>query len=138
MSVTTTPTLTGQDVAALNDLVTESAKLIRNQDWDAWLATFVEDMILMPGDAPMVSGKEAAKAYLQEFPTIVAFTSAAEQIDGRGDYAAIRGRYSMTVEIDGEQVEDVGKWIVTGRKGEDGKWRGVWDIWNSDLEPPVE
>jgi len=138
MAVTTAPPLTDQDVAALNEMIAESVPLILAEDWDGWLATFAEDMILMPAGSPMVSGKEAARAYLAEFPHVTAFTSTAEHIDGRGDYAAIRGSYTMTVEVEGEEIEDAGKWVVTGRRGEDGTWLCVWDMWSSDLEPSGE
>lgn len=138
MAVTTAPPLTDQDVAALNEMIAESVPLILAEDWAAWLDTFTEDMILMPAGSPMVSGKEAAKAFLADFPHIAAFTSTPEHIDGRGDYAAIRGSYTMTVEMEGEQVEDRGKWVVTARRGDDGKWLGVWDMWSSDLQPPSE
>ena len=138
MAVTTAPPLTDQDVAALNEMIAESVPLILAEDWDRWLDTFTEDMILLPAGSPMISGKEAAKAFLAEFPHLVGFTSTPEQIDGRGDYAAIRGSYTMTMEVEGEQVKDKGKWVATCRRGDDGKWRGVWDMWNSDLEPPSE
>jgi len=138
MAVTTAPLLTDQDVAALNEMIAESVPLILEKDWDGWLEMFAEDMILMPAGSPMVSGKEAARAFLADFPHITAFTSTPEHIDGRGDYAAIRGSYTMTVEMEGEQVEDRGKWIITARRGDDAKWRGVWDTWSSDLQPPNE
>jgi ketosteroid isomerase-like protein len=138
MAVTTAPPLTDQDVAALNEMIAESVPLILNEDWDGWLGMFTEDMIFMPAGSPMVVGKRAAKAFLSEFPHITAFTSTPEHVDGRGDYAAIRGSYTMTVEMEGEQLEDLGKWIVTARRGDEGKWLGVWDMWSSDLEPDSE
>ncbi len=135
MTITTAPPLSDQDVAAINQLIDESVPIILAEDWDKWLETFEDDIVLMPPGAPTTSGKAEAKAFLNEFPHITAFTSKADDIEGRGDFAAVRGRYTMTIETEDGSQSDAGTWCLTCRHDEDGNWRVVWDTWNSDQAP---
>ena len=135
MTITTAPPLSDLDVAAINQLIEESVAIILAEDWDKWLEMFDDDIVLMPPGAPTTSGKAEAKAFLNEFPHLTAFTSKVDDIEGRGDFAAVRGRYTMTTETEDGPQSDAGTWCLTCRHGEDGNWRAVWDTWNSDQAP---
>ncbi len=135
MTITTAPPLSDQDVAAINQIIEETVPVILAEDWDKWLETFDDDIVLMPPGAPTTSGKAEAKAFLNEFPHLTAFTSKVDDIEGRGDFAAVRGRYTMTIETEDGPQSDAGTWCATFRHGEDGNWRAVWDTWNSDQAP---
>ncbi len=56
-----------------------------------------------------------------------------DDIDGREDFAVARGRFAWTLETEDGPQSDAGMWCATYRHGEDGNWRQVWDIWNSNL-----
>ena len=135
MTITTAPPLSDLDVAAINQLVEEYVVVILAEDWDKWLEMFDDDIVLMPPGAPTTNGKADAKAFLNEFPHLTAFTNKVDDIEGRGDFAAVRGSYTMTTETEDGPRSDAGAWCATFRHGEDGNWRAVWDIWNSDQAP---
>ena len=54
------------------------------------------------------------------------------------DAAMERGTYVAQVMLPGadEATQDSGSYVVYWKKGTDG-WRLHWDIWNTDLPPPV-
>ncbi len=135
MTITTAPHLTDQDVAAINKLAEECVAAILAEDWDKYLEMFDDDIVMMPPGAPTLSSKADAKAFLNEFPHLTAFTLKVDDIEGRGDFAAARGRMAMSMETEEGPQSDTGTWFATYRRGEDGNWRAVWDTWNSDLPP---
>ncbi len=81
MTITTAPHLSDQDVAAITQLEEESVAAALAGDWDKFLETWDDDSVMMPPGAPTVSGKADAKAFLNEFPHITAFTSKADDIE---------------------------------------------------------
>ena len=135
MTITTAPLLSDQDVAAINQFVQDSAALILAADWDKYFEMFDDDIVMMPPGAPTVSGKADAKTFAQEFPHITALTFKVDDIEGRGDFAAAWGRLALTVDTENGPQSDTGTWCATYRHGEDGNWRQVWDMWNSDIAP---
>ncbi len=132
MTITTAPPLSDQDVTAIKQLIEESCAAVLAADWDKWLEGLDDNAVLMPPGTPTVSGKAEAKAFAHEFPNITAFTFKVDDIEGRGDFAAARGRFAWTLETEGGPQSDTGMWCAAYRHGEDG-WRLVWDIWNSNL-----
>ena len=133
MTITTAPPLSDQDVAAINQLIEESIAAVLAGDWDKWLEMFDDDIVLMPPGAPTVSGKADGKVFADEFPNITAMTIKVDETEGRGDFAVVRGRFAWTLETEDGPQSDTGTYCCTCRHGEDGTWRMVWDIWNSDL-----
>ncbi len=135
MTITTAPRLSDQDVTAITQLVEESVAIVLAGDWDKYLEMFDDDIVLMPPGAPAASGKADAKAFLNEFPHLTAFTNKVDDIEGRGDFAVVRGRMAMSMDTEDGPQSDTGTWCITLRRSEDGNWRAVWDTWNSDLPP---
>ena len=90
-----------------------------------------EDVIFLPPDAPICNGRAEALAYMNEYPEIQTFEAALASFHGRGDTAVGRGTFDMTVTVEGESVNAVGKWLASYRKTTDG-WKIHQDIWNND------
>ena len=135
MTTTAAPTLSETDVAAIEEIIAKSADIIRSQDWDGFIAMFTDDILLMPPGAPTVVGRAAAREFFDAFPTIKAFSSNMEAVEGRGDFGVVRGSYTMTIETDDGAMDDTGKWMLTMQRGDDDTWLVVWDTWNSDQAP---
>lgn len=60
----------------------------------------------------------------------------AVEVDGRGDLAYVRGRYSMVMALPSQpELSESGKYIEIWRKQPDGSWKLFRDIFNADAPP---
>ena len=131
MGTTITSSLTESDVAAIRATTEPWCRACVDQDWDTLLAFCTDDIAFLPPNAPGVSG-EAVRPYLDSFPPIKAFAEEFEELEGSGDVAWATGPVTMTLDVSGEEVAIVGKFMDAFRKGEDGKWRYARIVWNTD------
>ncbi len=129
---TATATLTEQDVAAIQALRDPWIQACLDRDWDALLSICTSDVTLLPPDAPIAEGREAARTYLEAYPVITKFTVEFTNIDGRGDLATARGDFHITVETDDGEASVDGKFVDTFHKHGDDTWLYNEVIWNSD------
>lgn len=121
----------GQSLASVSDAWQSGA---RAGDWHAVASLYTEDGILLPPNAPEVVGREAIEATLKKFPPIVELANTDAECTVSGDWAFVRGRYSMKLKLpNGALLEDHGKYIEIRKRGDDGVWRIHRDIFNSDL-----
>ena len=130
--------LTDTDKAAIDSLDKEFARLANTGDFGALVrAYYVEDAMMLPPNAPAVTGQAAIEAVLRTFPPISDFQLNTEEIDGLGDLAYARGRYSMTLTpAGGAPMTDSGKYLEIWRK-RDGAWRVTRDMFSSDIPLPA-
>ena len=122
-----TERFTDQDAAAIRTLTETHLRAVMDHDPDAFLATCADDIALLPPEEPALQGREACRAYLENFPTPTTFTNEFDDIDGEGNLAFSRGRASAEFE-DGATTF---KWVAIHRRQPDGTWKMVRDIWNN-------
>lgn len=128
--------LSAEDVAQIRGISDEWVRAALVRDWDSLAALLTDDVVLLPPDAPAVVGKAAARAFLEAFPPIAAFTATVIAAEGQPELAWARGSFAMTVEAaPAQRLSMVGKWSATYRKRADGGWRCASDTWN--LDAPV-
>jgi ketosteroid isomerase-like protein len=126
-----------QDVAALEASLERFVSLCLDADWGTLMEMMADDVVFLPPDQPIIEGKKDVRKWFDEFPPIRAFESQLVQVDGRGDFAWVRGTFAMTVEPEAGQPESMkGKWTGSYRKQSDGSWLMASDVWNFD-EPPT-
>jgi ketosteroid isomerase-like protein len=130
-------TLSAADQAAIPKVADDAVALVNSDtpDLDAYAqAYYAPDAVVMPPNAPALTGPAAFAAYTKAFPPISDFKFQIVEMEGTADMAWVRGTYSMTISPPGaEPVNDVGKYIEIWKKQADGGWRAVRDIINSDL-----
>jgi ketosteroid isomerase-like protein len=57
-----------------------------------------------------------------------------DKIEVSGDFVYAIGRHQLTIKTaSGAEIRDEGKYLVVYRRQQDGKWRAVADMFNSDL-----
>ena len=102
-------------------------------------AYYAEDAVVLPPNGPSVQGWAEMGSWFASAPSISDFKPEIIEVDGRGDLAYVRGKYSMMITLPGasEPVKDTGKYIEIWRKQTDGSWRVIRDIFNSDLPLPA-
>jgi ketosteroid isomerase-like protein len=103
-------------------------------DVDTIVAGYAEDAVVMPSDAPAVSGREAIR---KMFAESIAGAKAAGLTESLGEYTSVvsgnvgwSAGTSKETNAKGATVW-AGKFLATWRRT-DGKWLAVRDTWNSD------
>lgn len=124
--------ITEQDVAQIESLRQPWIQACLDRDWDKLFTLCTSDVTLLPPEAPIARGTEAARAYLNEFPVMTGFDFEFERIEGRDDLATARGHFRITAEADGQALTMNGKFIDNFRRTDDGSWRFDEVIWSTD------
>ena len=107
---------------------------------DVLEALMVEDVRVLPPDAPMVRGREACRAVFSELYEMPGFSlswSPTEAIAGRGGEAGVTiGTYRMGLQDpDGKTVTIEGKYMTVWTRRPDGSWGVAADMFNADGPP---
>jgi len=108
---------------------------LRKGDTAAVAAMYVEDGVILPPNHARVQGRADIAAFMKEMSDAgltLKITPADTWIE-----STLGVRSGSYVLFDKEQKEiDHGKWIEVWRKGADGKWLMLRDMWNSNDPPP--
>lgn len=101
------------------------------KDIDALVDLYASDARLLPPNAAMGSGSDALRA---EFGAMIdaGFSIDLTSVEAMvsGDIGYNLGTYTI---MSGDTQVDVGKYMETWHRGDDGQWRYSNDIWNSDM-----
>jgi ketosteroid isomerase-like protein len=104
------------------------------KDWSGVSAVWSEDIVFMPPNGPAQTGRKEGEAAMKNFPAYRDLKLEPVDIEGRGDLAYVRGRYSFVFGESGQT--DTGKYIEIWKKSANGEWKYTRGIFNSDLPPP--
>ena len=106
---------------------------------DRIIALYSEDAIVMPPDAPSVTGDAALRSFLADEMAeakkggITIVLTGDDEADTSGDLGWHRGTFKVIGE--GGASLGTGKYLEIWER-EQGKWRITRDIWNNDAAPP--
>ncbi len=133
-----TDALPDKDIAAIQSTLQSLVRAQLAGDWDAAARFCTEDHVAMPPFRPALEGRAAWLEWVGSFDMSFADMRAeALAIDGRGDLAFLRGRYSeaFTPQGGSETVQRTGKFLWILRKQPDGSWLVALAIGNPDQPP---
>ena len=102
-------------------------------------AYYTEDAVLLPPNHPVVEGRDNIATFLKGLMDQggSAVKLEAIRIDSEGALAYVQGKYTLTIDLpDGNTTTDIGKYVVTYRRQDNGSWKVVTDIFNSDNPAP--
>ena len=107
-------------------------------DLDRLMELYTEDAVSMAPGFPASVGREAIEAdlggFLAEHDT--QHDTDIQDIVVEGDLALERAAYTDEITPrGGEAFTEHGKHIVVYRRGADGAWRVLWEIWNTNEAP---
>jgi ketosteroid isomerase-like protein len=129
--------LSDADKAAMQQVADQALAIFTSPtpDWAAFAAAlYTEDATVMPPNAPAVKGQEAIVALLKGFPPIADFKQVSQHVEGFGNLAYDLQTYAGTFAPPGlPPVADTGKVVWIWRKGADGSWKILVEMWSSDL-----
>ncbi len=133
------PDLDGERAAILGtDQPWQAA--IAARDVDRAVSFWADDAVVMPSGQPSVIGKNAIRAFVTETFKIPGFGLRWETeqvtVAPHGDVAYALAKTTTTFNgPDGKPLMLHGKAATVWRKGGDGRWKCVVDIWNDDTPP---
>ena len=119
--------LTEQDVETIRGLADKHFKAVLDHDLDAFLSTCTDDIIFLPPDQAVVEGRDACRAFLDEFPQPETFVGNVIDVEGQGDLAFSRGEADAKFP-DGSTASF--KFMHIYRRQSDGSWKMARDMWN--------
>ena len=142
VAVDTTPELNMDSVRMkISAMEAAFAEASNRKDHDAVLVYYADDAQSMPPDAPVISGKDAIKARIQQNmasdTTGITMNLATTGVWAAGNYATETGTWT--------DMNKDGKVVATGKymtlfELRNGKYVAIRDIWNRDApkEMPVQ
>jgi uncharacterized protein (TIGR02246 family) len=99
------------------------------RDADGMMELIAESAVYMPANSQPLAGREAIRTLFKSHPWDKVTESPAE-IEGRADFAIVRGSYTSTVQ--GKQY--AGSYIEVWQKQADGAWRITRKVSNTDRQ----
>jgi ketosteroid isomerase-like protein len=132
------PPLTGADIAAIRGVDSAFAGAAGAGDASGMAAAYLADAHLLPPHAPAVQGRAGIERFWAGLLAgyRVKLDLVADEIEGRGDLAYARGRFTLeaTPRAAGTPpLGDEGKYLEVLHRQSDGTWRYLADMYNSDL-----
>lgn len=122
--------LSEADKTAIEAVFANVVTALRASDWDAFLATFAEDVVFHPANAPALHGKEELKNWASSGPKATsAFDFTNVEIIGEGSLAYATSDIAMNFE---GVPADQAKQLVVLRKEPSGEWKTVAVSFNSN------
>lgn len=124
------------DQALLKQATADWDRLFNTGQAEALAGLYSPDLVSMPYETPSVRGRDAQQKSFEEFFSEnenARHETTVEEMLVANDWAIERGRYKMmyTPKKTGTQVVETGRHVMC-RKKIDGRWRIVWEIWNTD------
>ncbi len=138
----------GQPGGSSVDMEAERSTLVEiDMNWSettnnytSFLDYFADDAVLMPPDAPAVSGKEGIGDFIAVLMDRLEFSlrwmPAGADVSSAGDLGYTKGNYELTVEDDdGNLILTEGSYLTVWKKQADGEWKVAVYIFNPDHPP---
>jgi uncharacterized protein (TIGR02246 family) len=130
--------LTAADQAAIRATDTAFVTAANAGDAAGLAALYLADASLMPPNAAVVQGHDGIEKFWGAFAGAygISITVTAEEVEGHGDLAYSRGRYTLDLapKAKGAAPEhDEGKFLEILRRQPDGTWRYAVDMYSSNL-----
>src|SRR5688572_26914896 len=133
MSATPGSALTDEDRQFIRDAFEQRwTRAILARNWPQALALCAPDVVYMAADQPVVTGHEALRAFLDQFPPVAEFAQPLEAIDGQGTIAVGRGTFSAAIDVAGTRVSNTGKVLCWFQKDGAERWQVKGVCWNWD------
>jgi uncharacterized protein (TIGR02246 family) len=128
-----------EDVAAINKVREMENEGVNSGDPEKGVQAYADDVVMIPPGEPEVKGKDAVRGWVtalwEQYDVNLEYTSA--EVSVSGDWASERyyGTVTLTPKAGGDSVEEQVRGIHVYRRGEDGSWRIVHDVWNYYVLP---
>ena len=125
------------ETAAINRTAKEYLSAINSGDLNQWLGTLTDDVVYLPPDQPMVTGKKAVRPWVKKTffdPFKMKLNFSFDELEVLGSSAFGHGRFTLalTPRAGGKNAKIAGKFVDIFRRQSNGAWKFARVIWNSD------
>lgn len=125
------------DLDGINAVRGQYVDAVNAGNLEAYGATLADDVVFMPPDSPVVSGKAAVVAWVKrDFidPFKIQFQAKFNEVHVFGSLAFASGSFTLdlTPKSGGKQIQTTGKFMNVFRKQSDGSWKYAQAIFNFD------
>lgn len=130
--------LTEKDIAAIKAARKNYTNTWLTGDSTQIMATLIKDAVLIPhhGDMP-IEGATAIKEFwwpADGLPSkVTEFTSTTEEVDGHGNIAYVRGRFTLVFTYGDQTYSNKGNYLNVLKKNENNEWKLARLIWNDPI-----
>lgn len=124
--------------AAINATHAEFMKAFNADDAIKAAYYYSNTALLMVPNQQKLAGRNAIKEYYKTYAQVYNdYFCTTNTLNVLDKMAYETGSYVVTVQIPGaaETYVDRGKYLIVWQKGEDGKWKIMYDVYNTDLAP---
>ena|SRR6478672_3705420 len=130
---------TRADENAIRQADIEMAKAAAAKDVEKVVSFYADDGTAYPPNAPMAAGKPAITVLWTGMVNLpgfmISWVPSRVETAKSGDIGWSTGTYNLSTTVSGAAGSDHGKYLVVWKKQQDGNWKAVADIFNSDLPP---
>ena len=113
------------------------AKAAASKDVEKIVSYYADDGSIYPPNAPAAAGKPAitvAWTGMVNLPGfMVSWVPSRVEVAKSGELGWSAGTYTLTTSMSGTAANDHGKYVAIWKKQQDGNWKVVADIFNSDM-----
>lgn len=121
----------------LMELSREWSDVAAGDDVEALMSYWADDAVMMAPGQPPLRGKDAIREFVSSTGELPGFSVGWEPLEahvsGSGDMAYLIEQNQMTMpDSTGALTTQYNKVVTVWKKQEDGSWKNVVDMWNSD------
>ncbi|MFQ5927561.1 MAG: YybH family protein [Terriglobia bacterium] len=136
------PDTRAADEQAIRQALTEAWNAVAAKDVDKFISICADEDIMLPPNAPMVTGKQGVREYMSQLFATPGFAVRRQppqvEVSRAGDLAYTWDTAGLTLnDPKGNPATQPMKHVVVWKKQADGTWKIVADIWNFDQPPPA-
>ena len=137
------PSSPAADEAAVRQTDENWSKAAQSKKVDDWVAFYAKDAVLLPPNDKKVDTQEGIRKYIGELlgaPGLaINWQPATVKVARSGEPCLYPGHlYAHCQQRPGKPTTDQGKTLEIWKMQEDGNWKCIEDMWNSDLPPTVQ
>jgi len=125
--------LTDADEAAIQASVNEALKIGFANRPALAKHYWAESAEIVAANGEVMRGGRAVLEWLQRFPPVIEWRLFDLNIDGAGEFACVRGRYSMELGGRAKMPYDKGQYMEIWRKQADDTWKVTRTVYTSEL-----
>ena len=120
----------------------EAKEAAVRKDIEAWVSLLTDDAVWLPPNAPILTGKDAIRSYIEKQFAVpgfaVRFPGLSEAaLSQAGDLGYTYGTFELTVnDAEGNPITTKGKYLAIRKKQPDGTWKEVLSISNFERPQP--